>query len=170
MGTKYIENTGTNAIYVGGKLIPPGEGRDIPLAFLPSEYHDPAAPFDNAVPPSLDELLAGLLAKGIAKIAPELPGLKLEALDRMAELEAGAAAPRKTLQTAIDAERLRRANVALDEDRANTARLKLEDARAKLAAAVDSLDHESDVDKHPALEAAVAEARAQVEALEASQA
>jgi len=166
MGTKYIENTGKNAVYIGGKLIPPGEGRDIPLAYLPPEYHDVVAAPGADLPPSLDELLAELLAKGVAKIVPDLPGLKLEALDRMAELEGESATPRKTLQTAIDAERLRRANATLEDEAAANAKRLLEEAEAHLAAAIDSLDHESDVAKHPDLEAAVTEARARVAALQ----
>ena len=47
MPTKYIENTTANNLFVGGKMIPPGEGRDIDTSLLPPEHRD-AAPADEA--------------------------------------------------------------------------------------------------------------------------
>ena len=40
MPTKYIENTTRESIFVGGKLIAPGDGRDIDISLLPPEHHD----------------------------------------------------------------------------------------------------------------------------------
>ena len=66
MGTKHISNDGPHTIYVGGKMIAPGEGRDIDERDLPPELRD--APVVMVEPePSLDDELAALLKdSGIA--------------------------------------------------------------------------------------------------------
>lgn len=165
MTTKYIENTTDSPRYVGGRMIPPGEGRDIDVRYLPPELRDAVDDEGQAVPPALDELLEQLRAKGVKSIAEELAELKLEALERLYELESLADTPRKTLLTAIDAERLRRANAALEAEEADKRRVALEEATAQLAAAKVALDVEADVAKHPELDSAVAEAQARVDAL-----
>lgn len=113
MATKHIHNPGPNVMFVGGKMIQPGDGRDIDEIYLPPELRDP--PAEEVKPePSLDELLAEELKKSVAKLVLLLPEWKLEVLDRLVELEGSAAAPRKSLLTAIDAERLRRASAQID--------------------------------------------------------
>lgn len=116
MPTKHIENTTSSPIFVGGKMIPPGTGRDIDVAFLPPEHQDGprAAPADE--PPSLHELVAALHAKSVKDITAELPSLSQEALDMLREAEQGAPKPRTSLVAAIEAERIRRANAQLEAD------------------------------------------------------
>lgn len=48
----------------------------------------------------------------------------------------------------------------MQQEAAALRELQIGEAEAKLDATIDSLDNEADVDKHPALEAAVTEARA----------
>ena len=110
MPTKHIENLTTAPIFVGGKLIPPGSGRDIDVALLPPEHRDPAAPAAAPAEPGLAELVQALQAKAVKEIVAELPGLKQVALDLLAEAERAHAKPRTSLMTAIEAERLRRAD------------------------------------------------------------
>lgn len=112
MATRYIENTTRQTIFVGGKMILPGEGRDIDEALLPkAATEDPAT--DTAADP-LEELLLALQAQTVAAIRAELPTLKVEALDRLEALEKAAEHPRKGVLEAVQAERLRRAAEQLD--------------------------------------------------------
>lgn len=114
MVTKYIENPGRDTIYVGGKMIPPGEGRDVDVQFLPPELKDPETTTTTAEP-SLADLLTELLGKSVKAITAELPTVTHEALDLLADLEGQAEAPRTSLLGAIKAEQLRRANHAKEE-------------------------------------------------------
>ena len=112
MGTKHIENNTPNTIYVGGRMIAPGEGRDIDERDLPPELREaPAVVVDEG--PSLDDELAALLKESVKEIKDLLPGLTHEGLDRLAELERGHEHPRKTLLEAIADEVIRRADEAL---------------------------------------------------------
>lgn len=116
MPTKHIENTTSAPIFVGGKMIPPGTGRDIDVALLPPEHHAaPDAP-EADQPPSLHEQVAQLREQSVKEIAAELPGLKQEALDMLLEAEQGAAKPRTSLVAAIEAERLARANARFEAE------------------------------------------------------
>lgn len=110
MPTKHIENLTTAPIFVGGKLIPPGTGRDIDVSLLPPEFQPPVAL--EAVPdePSLAELVRALLSKSVKDIVAELPALKQEALDLLKEAEQAAEKPRVSLLAAVEAERLLRAD------------------------------------------------------------
>lgn len=115
MGTQHVTNDGPNTIYVGGKMIAPGEGRDIDERDLPPELR--AAPVAaDAVVPSLDEELEGLRAKPVKEIVLALPTLTHEALERLAALENEAKHPRSTLLTAIADEHIRRADDKLTSD------------------------------------------------------
>ncbi len=125
MPTIHIENTGSAPIFVGGKLIPPGTGRDIDASLLPPEHHAaPDAP-EADQPPSLHEQVAQLRVQPVKEIVAELPGLKQEALDMLLEAEQGAAKPRTSLVAAIEAERLARANARFEAEAeaANAAQL-----------------------------------------------
>jgi len=115
MGTKYIENTGRDVMYVGGKMIQPGEGRDIDTDLLPSELQDPPAAAVGDSTPSVADLVAELQAKSVKAIAAELLHLTHEAIDLLADLEARADTPRTSLMGAIKAEQLRRAQQLQDE-------------------------------------------------------
>lgn len=117
MGTRNIENNGPNTIYVGGKLIAPGESRDIDERDLPPEMQGPAvAILEETAAPSLDDLVNELREKSVPVITAELPGLTQETLDRLNELETGDPIPRTTLLTALGNEHLRRANDAMVSD------------------------------------------------------
>lgn len=113
MGTRHIENRTANAIFVGGKLIPPGSGRDIDEALLPPERL--GAPEQDGQPPepTLAEQVAELHARSVKNITAELPGLKQEALDMLREAENASSKPRSSLLEALDAEHLRRADEQL---------------------------------------------------------
>ena len=164
MAKKFIENTGTATIFVGGTMIAPGEGRDIDEMFLPPEQRTPLA--TEEVPPALsqDELLEQLRAKAISAITPELQGLKNEALERLAELEGAQQKPRSTLLSQIEAERMRRANEALEAEQEahRLAALGLAEQRVKTSEAV--LATATD-ENRAAAEADLAEARAGLAAL-----
>lgn len=170
MATKYIENTSDSPLFVGGRMIQPGEGRDIDLRFLPPEHRDLATESAEPAELTLDQLLEAVRLKGVKAITEELPGFKQEALERLYELESLADAPRKTLLSAIDVEKLRRANAVLEADAAQKRAQALQEALERLTAAKLALDGETDVAKHPELETAVAEAQASVDALTAAQA
>lgn len=110
--TQFYVNETAHTQFVGGRMIPPGEGRDVPLMFLPATHRpEPEAPVLHTEP-SIDELLADLLRLGVKNIVVQLPGLTNEALDRLEALEREAQpphVPRKTLLEAVGAERLKRA-------------------------------------------------------------
>ena len=116
MGLKHISNDTPNTLFVGGKMIAPGEGRDIDELDLPAELREPAPEPEEAPVPGLDEELGNLLHESVKEITAQLGGLTHEALDRLAELERGREHPRKTLLEAVADELLRRANEALGSD------------------------------------------------------
>lgn len=169
MATKYIENTTGSPLYVGGRMIPPGEGRDIDLRFLPPEHRDLETESAEPTELTLDQLLEALRLKAVKAIVEELPGFKQEALERLYELESLAEAPRKTLLSAIDVEKMRRANAVLEAEETEKRARALQEATERLTAAKQALDGEADVAKHPDLETAVAEAQASVDALTPAQ-
>lgn len=115
MGTKHIENNTPNTIYVGGRMIAPGEGRDIDERDLPPEHRDAPVVVEVAGP-SLDDELAMLLKGPVKDVVATLGTLTHEALDRLAEIEGTYAHPRKTLLEAIGDEKIRRADEALQSD------------------------------------------------------
>lgn len=122
MGTKWIENTGTNAMFVGGKMIPAGEGRLIEESFLPPERRDQAEPLvQQPEAPGLDDLVRALLKKSVREVTAELAGLTQEALDRAQALEAEDKTPRSTLLAAMSAEQLKRADDRLFQERVDLA-------------------------------------------------
>lgn len=116
MGTKHITNDGPHTIYVGGKMIASGEGRDIDERDLPPELRDAPAPVVEEAGPSLDDELGELLKQPVRIIVGGLSRKTHEALDRLAELERGHEHPRKTLLEAIADEVIRRADEALQGD------------------------------------------------------
>lgn len=112
MPTKHIENTTSAPIYVGGKMIPPGTGRDIDMALLPPEHQVLAIEAADALP-TLAELVEALRAKSVKDILAELGTLKQEALGLLLEGEKAQAKPRSSLVAALDAETIRRADLQL---------------------------------------------------------
>lgn len=117
MGLKHISNDTPNVMFVGGKMIPPGEGRDIDERDLPPEHREPAPEPEEADGPSVDEQLEAILHQSVKDITGLLDSMTNEALDRLAELERAREHPRKTLLEALADEALRRANDALAGDK-----------------------------------------------------
>lgn len=115
MPTKHIENTTGAPIYVGGKMIQPGTGRDIDVALLPPEFQDQTAAAAPAEP-TLADLIEELRAKSVKDILAEVPGLTQEALGLLHEAERAQAKPRTSLVAGIDAEMLGRADAKLKAD------------------------------------------------------
>lgn len=115
MPTKHIENTTGAPIYVGGKMIQPGTGRDIDVALLPPEFQEQTAAAALAEP-TLADLIEALRAKSVKDILAEVPGLTQEALGLLLEAERAQAKPRTSLVAGIDAEMLERADAKLQAD------------------------------------------------------
>ena len=115
-----VSNTGESAIYVGGKMIPPGETRVFEAGELPPEYR-PEAPATDAAPAGDDPLLT-ISALSVGKLEAGLPDLGDEELARLEALEQAKEKPRAGALAVITAERLRRAEKAapggLDNDSA----------------------------------------------------
>lgn len=116
MGTRHIENTTASPMFVGGKLIPPGTGRDIDEALLPPERQMAPEVDVGAPEPTLHALVLELHAKSVKDIAAELPELKQEALEMLLAAEQESAKPRVSLVAAIEAERLHRANARFEAE------------------------------------------------------
>lgn len=170
MAKKFIENTTAATMFVGGCMIPPGEGRDIEEMYLPPEQRSAAPAGDVAPPPlSQDELLEQLRAKAISAILPELAHLTNEALERLAELEGEQQRPRSTLIGQIEAERLRRANEALETERAAHRAAALATAEQRVRTAETAVAVADDATRADA-QAALTEAQAALQALQAGEA
>ena len=110
--TQFYVNETEHTQFVGGRMIPPGEGRDVPLMYLPATHRPEPVAVVVQASPSLDVLLADLLTLSVKNIVLQLPELTHEALDRLEALEREMPAPhvtRKTLIEAIGVERLKRA-------------------------------------------------------------
>lgn len=107
MVTKYVENNTPNNMFVGGRIIQPGEGRivDVPA---------PAAVAALVEEPDPDAALHELLAGNVHGVAAALDGLSEDSLVRLRELEAANIKPRKGVLEAIDAAAIALAAKALD--------------------------------------------------------
>jgi hypothetical protein len=121
MSKVFLYNDSSAPKMMGGKLVPPGEGREVDQLHLPP----------GEGPDSLAETLAGAggddedadakaaalnhqalvdaLARPLSAVMPELPDYNDEALATMATLEGESDTPRKTLLEAIGALQLKRA-------------------------------------------------------------
>lgn len=166
MGTKHITNDGAEIIYVGGKMIPPGEGRDIEEALLPPEHRD--APVREAdKQPSLDELLAELLHKPVKDLIDGLGNMTQEALERLETLEGESKKPRKTLLEAIAAEKMARADEAMKNEQLAA---ELKKPVADLIAGLGAMEV-AELDRMAALEGAAEQPRTELlDAIAAEQA
>lgn len=102
-----IENKGTSPIYVGGKMIAPGEIQTFEEEDLPPE-HRPAAEGEAIAEPA--DPLALILALSIAKATLGLPDLSDEELKQLEAMEEAGAA-RKGMLAEIAMEILRRADL-----------------------------------------------------------
>ena len=94
MAKRYVTNDTPNMIYVGGKMIPPGEGREV-------EELDEAPPQVDEPAPDLDADLRELLKGSVAAVAGALGGIGAETLTRLQALENEAAKPRKGVLEAL---------------------------------------------------------------------
>lgn len=108
-----ITNPGDSPVFVGGKMIPPGETRVFTEAELPPEYKAPA-PVAAAQAAGPDEALLLILAATVAQVVAGLPDLSDEELARLALLEAEGK-DRKGVLEAITALQLERAENAVLE-------------------------------------------------------
>ena len=105
---KYVENTTDQTIYVSGKAIPPGEGRevDVPETRIVETEDEPDHDAD----------LRDLLKGNVAVVKESLKDLSLDTLNRLTELEAEALKPRTGVLTALEDARLALANAKLTDD------------------------------------------------------
>ena len=106
---KYIENTTNSPLYVGGLMIPPGEGY---MVDVPNEPLDCVAPEIE----TLAEKVADLLKSKVADIVKGLPELNGDALAMMSALENQAAKPRASLLVAIADAQIALADAKLTSD------------------------------------------------------
>lgn len=165
---RYISNDTPNPMYVAGRLIPPFDGRHFHDHELPPEHAPAPAVAAAAATPSLDEQLREILKGTLKEIQPQLAGLTFEALERLAALDAASEQPRKTLQSLIDEEKLRRADETLRQEQEAERARALEEANELLQsaqAALAALPVTASDEERAAAQAAVDEAAARVDAL-----
>lgn len=109
MGKRYVQNDTTDIMYVGGRMIPPGEGREV-------DEPDEAPPAEEEQAPDTDAPLRELLAGNVDAVKASLADLESATLARLAELEADAAKPRKGVLEALADEQIKRADDKLTSD------------------------------------------------------
>lgn len=104
---KYIQNTGTEIMYILGQMILPGEGAhvDVPHEAEP-QPEEPAAP-------TLADEVKLELKKSVKDLVAGLATYNDDTLTLMVALEQQAASPRTSLLSPLQAEVLRRADAAL---------------------------------------------------------
>lgn len=111
MPKKYVPNDTDRTIFVGGVMIPPGEGREVDTAFLPPEHQD--APLETeattSTEPDADANLRELLKGTVKDLTSQLEDFSADTLKRLAELEGESDTPRSTLLAAITDQQLKRA-------------------------------------------------------------
>ena len=97
MVTKFVENTEKNAMFIGGKMILPGEIREVECAAPVAD-----APAEKTAAELQAERLGVILAGNVACITASLPALDKSALAGLQALEQAGVARKGVLQ-AIDA-------------------------------------------------------------------
>ena len=112
MGTRYVANNTDQAIFVGGKMIPPGDGREVDEDGLPP-LEDEVAKKEPELPDP-DANLRELLTASVKNIVPALADLGDETLASLARIEGESATPRKGVLSAIGELQLLRAQVKTD--------------------------------------------------------
>lgn len=110
---QYIENTGKDTIYVAGRAIQPGEGREVDV---PDVGTAEVAAEEPSAEAAADALLRELLAGNVDAVKQSLADLSLDALNRLTELETEAAKPRKGVLEALADARLAAADAKLGSD------------------------------------------------------
>lgn len=119
MGKRFVFNNGDTAKFVGGVMIPAGDGRDVDEMFLEPEEPAQELPPNSGGPEGGGtdeeaarvkalENLREVLAGSVKNVSTQLPDFSEETLGQLAELEAEGA-NRSSLLTAIAAEKLKRA-------------------------------------------------------------
>lgn len=109
MGTRHVFNSGTEAIFVGGKMIPPGDGRDVDDLGLPPE-DDRATLQEQPDPePDPDANLIDVLKGNVKAVVATLADSSDETLAGLARLENASETPRKGVLGAIAELQLQRA-------------------------------------------------------------
>lgn len=155
---QFFENKTNSPMYVSGTMVPPGEGMMVEVPGNPLQVTE-------AAPPTLGEAIALMLKKSVAECVKGLSELSDDGLEMMLVLESGAEKPRSTLIAALTQEQMARANAKIEAEQAAQRAEQLATAMTDLRLATEALDAEGDTDKHPALQAAVDEAKARVETL-----
>lgn len=111
MGKRYVTNDTPNVMFVGGTMIPAGEGREVDASCLPAD--EAAAPPAPETDPADEEAarlranLAELLAKPMKEILPVLEGLSDATLAALEALESEDETPRKSLLAKLGEQRLK---------------------------------------------------------------
>lgn len=105
-----ISNHGKQPIFVGGRMIPPGETVPFEDHELPPEYRQES--MDEPVDGEVADPLLALIELSIAKLALGLPDLSDDELARLEGLEQAKEKPRTGALAAITEERLRRAELS----------------------------------------------------------
>ncbi|UUZ68086.1 hypothetical protein LP416_27865 [Polaromonas sp. P2-4] len=120
MNKKFFENTSGIAMFVGGKLLQPGEGREFNADDLPPE-HQVAQPVAEPGEPTLAERLREILAGNVASVVERLPAMAKDELETLRQLE-GEGAQRVGVGRAIQAELLARARCGAGHAKRDRAR------------------------------------------------
>lgn len=97
-------NTGKNNMHIGGKVITPGETREVDETLIPDFGVSAGNPSneDEIVRNPLSDILAG----SVKEVADALIALDMAQLDELDALETNAEKPRKGVLEAIDNRRL----------------------------------------------------------------
>jgi hypothetical protein len=167
----YVENRTDATIFVGGKMIQPGEGREIPIHLVPPSMLPPelrAQPAQAPAPTDAQaalQLLRDLQGHPVKQIVERLPDLSPEQLEQLHLLEGSSEKPRSTLLEHIRAEQLHRAQQKLQDEEAERHAAAVAAAQQELQEAQDALAA-IDPENREAAEMLVAEAQAKLEALQ----
>lgn len=97
MGKQYVENLTDSPQWVAGRLIPPGEGREV-------EIPDEAPAPTEEIAPNGDDLLHELLAGNVDAVKAALAGLQADTLARLQELETAGKARKGVREALADAQ------------------------------------------------------------------
>lgn len=109
MAKRYVTNDTPNMMYVGGRMIAPGEGREVEVADdAPPPVHKPVE--------DPDAPLRDLLHGTVAGVTAALDGLSLATLARLQVLEAEGEKPRKGVMEALADAQIKLADAALKSD------------------------------------------------------
>lgn len=113
MPKRYVFNDTNAPKFLGGVLIPPGDGREVDVMFLPPQDGEgeplPLAEGEGEARPNLDANLLEILAGNVKSIVGALDSFSDETLDGLDRLESASETPRKSLLSAFTEEKLKRA-------------------------------------------------------------